>query len=108
MQGSHAFYYSFSAISWTAAGMSEEKVAWLWAVGVIAEVVFFYLSAKIFRHFGALNFMIIAGLAGVVRWLLMSMTLDFAPLIAVQLLHAATFAAAASVSGGGRRYAASR
>ena len=95
LQGSHAFYYGFSAIAWTRnGGMSEGDVGWLWSLGVIAEIAFFYISAHLLKRFGALQILMVAGAAGVIRWLAMSVTQDFGALVAIQLLHAGTFAAA--------------
>jgi PPP family 3-phenylpropionic acid transporter len=94
MQGSHAFYYGFSAIAWTANGITERQVAWLWTTGVLAEILFFFASAAIIRRTGPLGLLLLAGACGVARWTLSGATTDLNWLFAIQLLHAGTFAAA--------------
>ena len=41
IQGSHALYYGFSTIHWTAAGLSPGVIGLLWAEGVVVEVLLF-------------------------------------------------------------------
>ncbi len=50
IQGSHAAYYSFSAISWQAQGLGGFTIAGLWTLGVIAEIVVFALSPRFSLH----------------------------------------------------------
>lgn len=93
-QGSHAVYYGFSALHWRAAGLSESAVGWLWALGVLAEILLFYLSARLLRRVPALGLLCVAGLSGILRWSLLAVSTDPAVLIAAQVLHAGTFGAA--------------
>jgi MFS transporter, PPP family, 3-phenylpropionic acid transporter len=93
IQCSHSYYYSFSTMVWRAQGLSAEIIGMLWAVGVLAEVVLFFLLRRIER-ITPLKALIVIGAAGaVVRWL----GTGFAPmgveLWLLQLLHALTFAA---------------
>jgi MFS transporter, PPP family, 3-phenylpropionic acid transporter len=94
LSASHAVYYGFSALHWRAAGLSEATVGWLWAVGVIAEVVLFAFSARIVARLGPFGLLAVAGFGGVVRWLVLGGTTVLPALAAAQLLHAATFGAA--------------
>jgi PPP family 3-phenylpropionic acid transporter len=94
LQASHATYYAFSAIHWRAAELSGMLIGALWAEGVIAEVIFFAVSAPIYARTGPVVLLLIAGLAGMVRWTVLGITTDLTALIAVQLLHGATFGAA--------------
>jgi len=94
LQGSHAAYYGFSAVYWQAAGLSGTAIGALWAEGVIAEVVFFAVSAPVFARSGPAALLLAAGVAGTVRWSVLGLTTDLPALVAVQLLHAATFGAA--------------
>src|SRR6185437_10145241 len=41
IQASHAEYYAFSAVQWSAAGLDGTVIAALWALGVAAEIVLF-------------------------------------------------------------------
>lgn len=94
LQGSHAVYYSFSAIHWKAAGYSAATVGWLWAEGVIAEILLFVFAATTVARLGPRRLLAIAALGGIVRWIVLGSTSDLATLAVVQLLHAATFGAA--------------
>ena len=93
-QASHAVYYGFSALAWRAAGLSASAVGWLWAEGVLAEIVFFAFSAAFLRRLAPAGLLALAGLAGVVRWCVLAGATDLPALAAVQGLHALTFGAA--------------
>ncbi len=94
MQASHAVYYGFSALHWKAAGLSETTIGLLWAEGVIAEVLLFAVSGGIVARAGPPALLMVAGLGGVVRWLVLGATTALPALAAVQVLHALTFGAA--------------
>ncbi|OCQ51354.1 putative 3-phenylpropionic acid transporter [Photorhabdus australis subsp. thailandensis] len=91
LQGAHAGYYSFSAIYWEKAGYSASTVGYLWSLGVIAEVVIFTLSNKLFRRWNARSLLLLSGICGVVRWGLMGTFTTLPVLIFVQILHCGTF-----------------
>jgi len=91
LQGAHAAYYGFSAIYWQEAGYSASTVGYLWSLGVVAEVVVFTLSNKLFRRFGARDLLLLSAVCGVARWGLMGWTTELPWLIVVQILHCGTF-----------------
>lgn len=94
LQASHAVYYAFSALHWKATGLSETAVAALWAEGVIAEILLFFVGRRLLNHISPLSFLLIAGIAGAIRWTVLGMTDAVVPLILIQALHALTFGAA--------------
>ncbi len=94
LQASHAVYYGFSALHWKAVGLSEATIGWLWAEGVIAEVLLFAVSGRIVARAGPPALLVVAGLGGVVRWSVLGATTALPALVAVQVLHALTFGAA--------------
>ena len=49
MQASHAAYYGFSALDWSARGFGGPTIGALWALGVVAEIVLFAFSARLPR-----------------------------------------------------------
>lgn len=87
----HAAYYGFSAIYWQAAGYSASAVGYLWSLGVVAEVIIFALSNKLFRRCSARDMLLISAICGVVRWGIMGATTALPWLIVVQILHCGTF-----------------
>jgi PPP family 3-phenylpropionic acid transporter len=91
-QSSHAFYYGFSTLEWRAAGVSGTVIGILWAIGVVAEVFLFAVSARLSALAPTLMIAIGAG-GAVIRWIAMALEPSPTWLLAVQVLHAASFAA---------------
>ena len=91
LQGAHAAYYGFSALYWQSAGYSASAVGYLWSLGVVAEVIIFALSHKLFRRFSARDLLLLSAVCGVVRWGLMGWSTELPWLIVVQILHCGTF-----------------
>lgn len=91
LQGAHAAYYGFSAIYWQGAGYSASAVGYLWSLGVVAEVITFALSKKVFRRFTARDLLLLSAFCGVIRWGLMGWTTSLPWLILIQILHCGTF-----------------
>jgi PPP family 3-phenylpropionic acid transporter len=91
LQGAHAAYYGFSAIYWQSAGYSASAVGYLWSLGVVAEVIIFALSHKLFRRFSARDLLLLSAVCGVVRWGLMGWSTELPWLIVIQILHCGTF-----------------
>lgn len=92
-QASHAFLYGFGSIGWKALGFSGGEIGTLWAVGVIAEIVLFWLSGPVLGRVGPMGLLAIGAGAGVVRWALLPLAGDFPTVFAVQILHGLTFGA---------------
>ncbi|MCX7374969.1 MAG: MFS transporter [Alphaproteobacteria bacterium] len=93
IQGSHAVYYGFSTLHWTAAGLSPGVIGALWAWGVVAEVALFLFGRRFADRLGLRGLAMLAAGAGVLRWVVTAGTTELAALFAVQTLHAATFGA---------------
>ncbi|HSR71880.1 MAG TPA: MFS transporter, partial [Kiloniellales bacterium] len=94
LQASHGVLYGFSALAWSAAGHSETTIGWLWAEGTIAEILLFAVAGRLFARARPTSFLIVAGLAGLVRWSGLAMSDSLPLLVLLQLLHGATFGAA--------------
>ncbi len=93
LQGAHAVLYGFGTKHWQQAGISESTIGWFWGVGVIAEVVLFAWGARIIAWVGAPGLLGLAGLGAIVRWAALGSTTAIGPTFAIQILHAASFAA---------------
>lgn len=91
LQGAHAAYYGFSAIYWQSAGYSASTIGYLWSLGVVAEVVIFTLSNRLFRRFSSRDLLLLSAFSGLVRWGMMASTTGLPWLIAAQILHCGTF-----------------
>jgi PPP family 3-phenylpropionic acid transporter len=93
-QATHAAFYGFGTLYWQAAGIADETIGILWAVGVIAEIALFTVAGKIALRFDPPVFLIVAGVAAVARWGLFPFADTLVSMVAIQLLHALTFGAA--------------
>jgi PPP family 3-phenylpropionic acid transporter len=93
IQATHAFLYAFATVSWKAQGISDGMVGLLWGAGVAAEIVFLWFLEPWRRRMGAWNLLILAAVAGVVRWTAMAFAPPLWLLWPLQVLHALTFAA---------------
>ena len=92
VQASHAVYYGFSTLDWSAHGLSGARIGALWALGVAAEIVLFALSSRLPAL--APTTLIALGAAGaVLRWSAMAFDPPAALLPALQVLHALSFGA---------------
>ncbi|QTF07507.1 3-phenylpropionate MFS transporter [Brenneria izadpanahii] len=91
LQGAHAAYYGFSVIYWQNAGYSAAIIGYLWSLGVVAEIIIFTFSQRLFRRWNAGNLLLLSAVCGVVRWALMGSTVALPWLIVIQILHCGTF-----------------
>ncbi len=62
-----------------------------WSLGVVAEVIIFALSNKLFRRCSARDMLLISAICGVVRCGIKGATTALPWLIVVQILHCGTF-----------------
>lgn len=93
IQGSHALYYGFASIHWQEAGLSAATIGLLWAIGVVAEVALFVWGRGLVERLGPVGLSLLAAGAAALRWAVLAETSWVPALAAVQVLHAATYAA---------------
>jgi PPP family 3-phenylpropionic acid transporter len=99
MCGAHMALYAFYSLYLERAGYSKPMIGAMWALGVVAEVAFFYFQAPVFARFGARRVMLFAFGAAVLRFAVTGAAPGLlSVMIAAQLLHAVTFAAHHSAS----------
>ena len=94
IDASHALYYVFASVQWTAAGMSSGLIGLLWSLGVIAEIVLFIYAAPAVRRFKPMPLIVLGGVAALIRFGAMALEPATGPLLVLQLLHGLTFGAA--------------
>lgn len=92
MIAAHSALYVFYSLYLAQLGYSKTVIGLMWSLGVVAEIVFFFYQAPLFRRFGIQNMMMGSLLIAVVRFLMIGFCAQslFLLLIA-QILHAATF-----------------
>ena len=93
IQASHAEYYGFSAVQWSAAGFDGAVIAALWALGVAAEIVLFALQSRLPPFFEPTVLLLAGACGGTLRWIGMAFDPPAFMLAALQLLHALSFGA---------------
>ncbi|MCZ4281957.1 major facilitator superfamily domain-containing protein 6 [Kiloniella laminariae] len=91
--GSHAAYYAFISLYMQSLGYSESLIGTLWAIGVVAEILLFAFSDKLFKSARSLHLITLGAAAAVLRWLGLGLSESLVIIIALQLLHALTFGA---------------
>ena len=94
IQASHAVIYGFGTLHWQAAGIPDDVIGWLWAEGVVAEIALFAISGAVVARVGVARLLLLAALAGLLRWMLTAVSTDLGVLIVGQALHGFTFGAA--------------
>jgi MFS transporter, PPP family, 3-phenylpropionic acid transporter len=93
IQASHAVYYGFSTLDWTAKGFDGVTIGVLWALGVVAEIVLFAFAGRLPRSIGPVTLILIGAAGGIVRWAAMTFDPPAVLLFPLQLLHALSFGA---------------
>lgn len=93
MQVSFGAFYNFFTIYETEHGISLETTSYLWAFGVICEIVLFYFQASFLRRFSLLSLVKLGVILTAFRWFLLfafpsSLLISYAS----QSLHAFSFA----------------
>lgn len=94
VQGAHAVYYAFGTLHWQSLGISSATIGALWATGVVAEIVLFWVSGRALAVFGITGLIWLAGLAAIVRWTATALDPPLWLLFPIQTLHGLTFGAA--------------
>jgi PPP family 3-phenylpropionic acid transporter len=93
IQASHAIYYAFATLDWSAKGYGGAAIGMLWALGVAAEIVLFAFAGRLPKAVGPITLIAIGAAGGVVRWTAMTFDPPAVLLFPLQFLHALSFGA---------------
>lgn len=91
-QASHAVLYAFSTLHWNAVGLNQTQIGWLWGVSTSIELVVFWWSRPLVTRLRPASLMALGALTTLPRWGFHALATDFWVFMALQLLHAGTFA----------------
>ena len=92
LQLSHAPYYGFFSLLLSREGYSSTSIGYLWALGVIAEILFFAVAHRVLQRFSLREVLIASLLLAALRWLMIGFgAASVGVLVLAQCLHAATF-----------------
>lgn len=94
LQATHAMLYTFGTLHWRSIGLSDAQIGFLWAEGVLAEVILFAVGQRVGLKIGGAGLLLLAAAGGLLRWGLTGLVEDFPSLVVLNLLHAATFGCA--------------
>jgi len=89
----HAALYVFYSLYLANLGYDKFQIGLFWALGVLAEVVFFYFQSKVLSRVDAEVILQGTFMVGVIRFILIAFLPITSVLILAQLMHAGTFAA---------------
>ncbi len=89
----HAALYVFYSLYLSNLGYNKFQIGLFWALGVLAEVIFFYFQSKVLSRLDAEVVLQASFGVGVVRFALIALYPITPVLIFAQILHAGTFAA---------------
>ena len=89
----HAALYVFYSLYLADLGYDKFQIGLFWALGVLAEVVFFYFQSKVLSRLDAEVILQAAFGIGVIRFVLIAFLPITSVLIVAQIMHAGTFAA---------------
>jgi len=93
-QASHSAFYGFGTIYWQAMKVPDFAIGLLWAIGVTAEIALFTVAGKLSQRFDPPLFLLAAGTAATLRWLLFPFADSVVAMTGLQLLHGLSFGAA--------------
>ena len=92
MIAAHSSLYVYYSLYLSDMGYSKSVIGLMWSLGVIAEILFFFYQAPLFRRFGVRKLMLLSLAIAVVRFLMIGWgAQSLAVLLVAQVLHAATF-----------------
>lgn len=92
MAAAHGVYYTFYSIYLVEHGYDKSMVGWLWAIGVVCEILVFLCMPRLHKWFGLQRILLISFALAAVRFLLIGWGVRW-PIVIVfaQMLHAASF-----------------
>jgi PPP family 3-phenylpropionic acid transporter len=88
---SHGPLYAFGSILWDQAGLPSTVIGPLWAIGSGAEILTFFVFARVAKRFSARHLLIFAASVTVLRWVGMGFDVPVWGFFVLQLLHAISF-----------------
>ncbi len=95
IQASHAAVYAFGSILWRSKGFAEPVIGYFWAVGVVAEILLFWIVGRgIGRDATGVGLMTLGAAAAVIRFTGLAFEPGLAATLLLQVLHGLSFGAA--------------
>ncbi|NMG74823.1 MFS transporter [Aromatoleum diolicum] len=94
MSAAHGALYVFYSIYLVDHGYGKSVVGWMWALGVVAEIVVFMFMPRLLRRYSMRGILVVAFACAVLRFVVIGWGVESLALLSfAQLLHGATFGA---------------
>lgn len=90
--GAHVSYDICFSLHLQRLGLGSAGIGVAWALGVLAEVGLMAISGRLLARVAASRLLVLAHASGALRWLLIALITDYRLLLALQPLHALSFA----------------
>jgi MFS transporter, PPP family, 3-phenylpropionic acid transporter len=88
----HGVYYAFFSIYLDSKGYSAGMIGLLWALGVVAEIVLFFILPRFLGRYALSTLFLLAIVLMALRWVMIGTLIDsLFWLLLAQILHAASF-----------------
>jgi len=95
IQSSHAALYGFGSILWRGQGFADSAIGFLWAIGVVAEIVLFWLIGRGFgRRIDGAKLMLLGAAGAGLRFAGLAFEPGIVVTLLLQALHGLSFGAA--------------
>lgn len=91
-QASHGMFYTFGTIHWQQIGFSSGSIGILWSAAIVFEIVVFLAAGKLAKSVSPWTLLRIGCAAAILRWSLFPISLGFWGYMALQGMHAFSFA----------------
>ncbi|VUD56622.1 putative 3-phenylpropionic acid transporter [Thalassocella blandensis] len=92
LQLSHGVYYVFYSIYMESWGFAKSTIGWLWALGVVSEIVIFMYMPRIFHRFSLYSLLTWSLFITALRWLGIALVPQYLLcMLILQVLHAFSF-----------------
>lgn len=88
----HIILNSFQGLLWKEQGIATDVIGLLIALGALAETAMFFGFQRVAKRFSPLTILLAAAGFSILRWVAMAMSPGVLVLIALQLMHAFTYA----------------
>lgn len=92
MQVSHAVYYTFYSLWMEQHGYSGAAIGGLWSLGVVAEILVFWVTGRLLRRWSAETLLLFSLLVTALRWQITAWLPEtLTAVLFAQVLHAITY-----------------
>lgn len=92
-QGTHGALNAFASIHWNSQGFSDATIGYLWAAGVVAEILVFVLLGQAVGRGSGVGLILIGSAAAAIRFTVMSLHPGLGLTFILQAMHSLSFGA---------------